>query len=158
MKKTLTTGWECLEKDNEWSCVINDPMLSQYRVYHYITTGKHTMKTPDKQIPSNLSKNMVAQYNSIHSDNPTKRKLFSKHEEIKWDRKNPCLFLRDWRRNDAKMEIEMCDTECLGQIQLREKWGRQWIVIKIRGKNWKSFKNCLRNAKHTFFATEVSRQ
>ena len=58
MKKTLTTGWECLENDNECSCVINDPMLSQYRVDQYITTGKHTMKTPDKQIPSNLSKNM----------------------------------------------------------------------------------------------------
>ena len=83
MKKTLTTRWECPENDNECSCVINDPMLSQYRVDQYITTGKHTMKTPDKQIPSNLSKNMVAQYNSIHSDNLTKRKLFSKHEEIK---------------------------------------------------------------------------
>ena len=58
MKKTLTTGWECLENENECSCVINDPMLSQYRVDRYITTGKHTMKTPDKQIPSNLSKNM----------------------------------------------------------------------------------------------------
>ena len=44
--------------DNECSCVINDPMLSQYKVDQYITTGKHTMQTPDKQIPSNLSKNM----------------------------------------------------------------------------------------------------
>ena len=33
-------------------------MLSQYRVYQCITTGKHTMKTLDKQISSNLSKNM----------------------------------------------------------------------------------------------------
>ena len=33
-------------------------MLSQYRVYQYTTTGKHTMKTLDKQISSNLSKNM----------------------------------------------------------------------------------------------------
>ena len=72
--------------------------------------------------------------------------------------KNPYLFLEDWRRNDAKMEIEICDTECLGQIQLREKWGRQWTVIKIWGKNWKSFKNYLRNAKHMFFVTEMSRQ
>ena len=58
MKKTLTTGWECSENDNECSCVNNDLMLSQYRVDQYITTEKHTMKTRDKQIPSNLSKNM----------------------------------------------------------------------------------------------------
>ena len=51
MKKTLKTGWECPENDNECSCVINDPMLSQYRVDQYITTRKHTMKTPDNQIP-----------------------------------------------------------------------------------------------------------
>ena len=30
------------------------------------------MKTPDKQIPNNLIKNMYAQYISIHGDNPTK--------------------------------------------------------------------------------------
>ena len=58
MKKTLTIGWECPKNDNECSCVINEPMLSQYSVDQYITTGKHTMKTPDKQIPNNLSKNM----------------------------------------------------------------------------------------------------
>ena len=40
----------------------------------------------------------------------------------------------------------------------REKWGRQWTVTKIRGKNWKSFKNCLWNAKHAFFMIEVSHQ
>ena len=34
------------------------------------------------------------------------------------------------------MEFE----ECLGQFQLREKWGRQWTVTKIRGKNWKNLK------------------
>ena len=51
MKKTLKRGCECPENDNECSCVINDPMLSQYRVDQYITTGKHTMKTLDNQIP-----------------------------------------------------------------------------------------------------------
>ena len=74
------------------------------------------MKTLDRQILSNLSKNMSAQYISIYSDNSTKRELFSKHEEIKYDIENPYLFLEDWRRNDAKMEIEMCDTEGFGQI------------------------------------------
>ena len=58
MKKTLTAGWEYLENDNECSCIINDPKFSQYKVDQYITTGKYTMKTPDKQIPNNLSKNM----------------------------------------------------------------------------------------------------
>ena len=109
------------------------------------------MKTPDRQILSNLSKNMFAQYISIYSDNLTKRKLFSKHEEIKWDRENPYLFLEDLRRNDAKMEIEMCVMKCLGQIQLREKWGRQWIVTKIRGKNWKSFEKLSWKCKTRFF-------
>ena len=58
MKKTLTAGWEYLENDNECSCIINDPKFSQYKVDQYITTGKYTMKTLDKQIPNNLSKNM----------------------------------------------------------------------------------------------------
>ena len=84
MKKTLTIGSECLENDNEYSCVINDPMLSQYRVDRYITTGKHTMKTPDKQIPSNLSKNIFEHSISQTIVTTQKiRKLFSKHEEIK---------------------------------------------------------------------------
>ena len=101
---------------------------------------------------------MSAQYISIYNDNSTKRKLFSKHEEIKWDRENPYLFLEDLRRNDAKMEIEMCDMECLGQIQLRKKWGRQWTVTKIRGKTEKGLKTDPVFAKHAIFATEVSRQ
>ena len=116
------------------------------------------MKTPDRQILSNLSKNMSAQYISIYSDNSTKRELFSKHEEIKWDRENPYLFLEDLRRNDAKMEIEMCDMECLGQIQLREKWGRQWTVTKIRGKTEKGIKTDPVFTKHVIFATKVSHQ
>ena len=92
-------------------------MLSQYRVDRYITTGKHTMKTPDKQIPSNLSKNIFEHSISQTIVTTQKiRKLFSKHEEIKYDRENPYLFLEDWRRNDAKMEFEECDTKCLGQI------------------------------------------
>ena len=101
---------------------------------------------------------MSAQYISIFSDNSTKRKLFSKHEEIKWDRENPYLFLEDLRRNDAKMEIEMCYTECLGQIQLREKWGRQWTITKIQGKTKKGLKTDSVFAKHAIFATEVSHQ
>ena len=94
---------------------------------------------------------MSAQYISIYNDNSTKRKLFSKHEEIKWDKENPYQFLEDWRRNDAKMEIEMCDTECLGQIQLREKWGSQWTVTKIRGKILK------KKIKKTLFETQNTR-
>ena len=73
---------------------------------------------------------------------------------MKWDIENLYLFLKDLRRNDAEMEFK----ECLGQFQLREKWGRQWTVTKIWGKNWKSVKNCLWNAKHAFFAIGESRQ
>ena len=40
-------------------------------------------------------------------------------------------FLEDLRRNDVEMEFE----RGLVQFQLREKWGRQCIVTKIRGKN-----------------------
>ena len=46
-------------------------------------------------------------------------------------------FLEDWRRNDAKMEFEECDTKCLGQIQLREKVNSH---KKFEGK-LKRFKN-----------------
>ena len=77
---------------------------------------------------------------------------------MKWGRENPYLFLEDWRRKSAEIEFVESDTGCLGEFQLREKWGRQWTVTKSRGKNWKSFKNCLWNAKHAFLATETSRQ
>ena len=72
--------------------------------------------------------------------------------KIKWDRENPYLFLEDWRRNDAKIEIEMCDTECLGQIQLREKWGSQWTVTKIRGKILKKILKTLFETQNTRFS------
>ena len=68
------------------------------------------------------------------------------------------FFLKIWRWKNAEMEFVESDTECLGEFQLREEWGRQWTVTKSRGKNWKSFKNCLWNAKHAFFAIETSRQ
>ena len=56
------------------------------------------------------------------------------------------------------MEFEECDTKCLGQIQLREKWGRQWIVTKSLRENRKGLKTDPLIAKHMFFATGVSRQ
>ena len=68
------------------------------------------------------------------------------------------FFLKIWRWKNAEMEFVESDTECLGEFQLREEWGRQWTVTKSRGKNWKSFKNCLWNAKHVFFTIETSRQ
>ena len=37
----------------------------------------------------------------------------------------------------SKIGEGMCDTECVGQIQLREKWGRQWTITKFRGKTEK---------------------
>ena len=81
-----------------------------------------------------------------------------KHEKSSEIEKTHAFFLKILRWDDAEMGFEEGDTECLGQFQLREKWGRQWTVTKIRGKNWKSFKNCLQNAEHAFFATDKSHQ
>ena len=70
-------------------------MLSQYRVDQYITTGKHTMKTPDKQIPNNLSKNMFE--HSISQTTVTtqkSRKQYSKHEKSSETEKTHTFFLK----------------------------------------------------------------
>ena len=72
--------------------------------------------------------------------------------------KTHTFFLKIWEGMMQKMEIKMCVTECLGQIQLREKRGRQWTITKIRGKTEKGLKTDLVFAKHAIFATEVSRQ
>ena len=61
------------------------------------------------------------------------------------------FFLKIWEGMMQKMEIKMCVTECLGQIQLREKWGRQWTITKIRGKTEKGIK--LWKIFYVFFAT-----
>ena len=86
------------------------------------------------------------------------RKWSSKHETWGEDMRTYTFLLKIWRWKSAKMEFVESDMECLGEFQLREKWGRQWTVTKSWGKNWKSFKNCFRNAEHAFFATKVSRQ
>ena len=77
-----------------------------------------------------------------------------KHEKSSKTEKTHTFFLKILRWDNAEMEFD----ECLGQFQLKEKWGRQWTIIKIRGKNWNNFKNCLWNAKHAFFATDTSCQ
>ena len=41
---------------------------------------------------------------------------------------------------------------------MRFSWERKWIVIKGSRENWTPFKNRPTFAKHSFFATEVSRQ
>ena len=51
------------------------------------------------------------------------------------------------------MEFVENDTECLGEIQLREKVNSH---KNFEGK-LKRFKNCLRNVEHAFFA-KTSRQ
>ena len=72
--------------------------------------------------------------------------------------KTHTFFLKIWEGMMQKMEIKMYVTECLGQIQLREKGGRQWTITKIRGKTERGLKTDLVFAKHAIFATEVSRQ
>ena len=79
MKKTLTTGWESPENDNECSCVINDPMLSQYRVDQYITTGKtHNEHTRQSNTQQSKQKHVRTQYISNHRDNSKIKKIILK--------------------------------------------------------------------------------
>ena len=67
------------------------------------------------------------------------RKYYLKHEKLSETEKIHSFFLKILRWDDAEMEFEEGDMDCLGQFQLREKWERQWTVTKIWGKNWKSF-------------------
>ena len=54
----------------------------------------------------------------IHSQKQEKQ---TQNMENEVRQRKPIPFLEDWRRNDAEMEFK----ECLGQFQLRKKWGRQ---------------------------------
>ena len=54
----------------------------------------------------------------IHSQ---KQENQTQNMENEVRQRKPIPFLEDLRRNYAEMEFE----ECLGQFQLRKKWGRQ---------------------------------
>ena len=54
----------------------------------------------------------------IHSQKQEKQ---TQNMENEVKQRKPIPFLKDLKRNDAEMEFE----ECLGQFQLRKKWGRQ---------------------------------
>ena len=125
-------------------------MLSQYKVYQYITTGKHTMKTPDRQIPSNLSKNMYAQYISIHRDNLTKENYSQNMNKIKWDRENPYLF--SWR-----LGKEWCKN---GDWDVWHRVFGSDSVEREMGKSVNSHKNSRKNTEKvlkTLFKTQNTR-
>ena len=84
------------------------------------------MKTLDKQISSNLSKNMFEHSISQSTVTIQQKENYSQNmKKSSETEKTHTFFLKIGEENDAKMEIEMCDIECLSQIQLREKWGRQ---------------------------------
>ena len=116
------------------------------------------MKTPDRQILSNLSKNTSAQYISIYSDNSTKRKLFSKHEEIKWDKENHTFFLKIGEGMMQKWRLR-CVTQ---SVWVRFSWERNGEDSEQSQKFEGKLKNGLKTdpvfAKHAIFATEVSRK
>ena len=159
MKKTLTTGWECPENDNKWSCVINEPMLSQYRVYQCITTGKHTMKTLDKQISSNLSKNMFEHSISQSTVTIQQKENYSQNmKKSSETEKTHTFFLKIGEGMMQKWSLRSVTRS----VSVRFSWERNGEDSeqsqKFKGKTEKVFKNCLQNAKHAFFATEVSRQ
>ena len=90
------------------------------------------------------------------------RKWSSKHEIWGEEIRTHTFFLKIWRWTSAKMEFVESDTECLDEFQLRKKWGRQWIVTKSRGKNWKSFKKLSLKRKTRVFRdwnkSSISRQ
>ena len=54
----------------------------------------------------------------IHSQKQEKQ---TQNMENEVRQRKPIPFLEDLRRNDAEMEFK----KCLGQFQLRKKWGRQ---------------------------------
>ena len=117
------------------------------------------MKISDRQILSNLRKNMFAQYISIYNDNSTKRKIVHKTWGNQVRQRKPIPV--SWR-----LEKEWCKwrLRCVTpSVWVRYSWERngedseqsQKFEGKIKKKN---FKNCLWNAKHAFFMTDTSCQ
>ena len=117
------------------------------------------MKTSDRQILSNLSKNMSTQYISIYSDNSTKRKFFLKTWGNQVRQRKPIPV--SWR-----LEKEWCKNGdwdvwhwVIGSNTVEREIGKTVNSYKKSRENAeKNLKNSLQKAKHAFFATEVSRQ
>ena len=74
---------------------------------------------------------------------------------MKWDRENPYLFLDVWRRHGAKMEDFSKNTRSVWERYFGED-NEQSLKLEEKTKNF--WKTVLKNAKHAFFATELSRQ
>ena len=70
---------------------------------------------------------------TIHSQKQEKQ---TQNMENEVRQRKPIPFLEDWRRNDVEMKFE----ECLGQFQLRKKWGKTVNSHKKSREKLKKFK------------------
>ena len=98
------------------------------------------LNNPNKDNPKKKKKRNKPITKKTKHQHKYSRKWSSKHEIWGKEIRTHTFFLKIWRWKSAKMEFVEGDMECLDEFQLRKKWGRQWIVTKSRGKNWKSLK------------------
>ena len=90
-------------------------------------------------------------YFSKHNGNNTltkSRKAHSKHEKWSETEKTHTFFLKIGEEMMQKWML----FEVRHEVFEREKWGRQWTVIKIRGKNWKTILKTVFKMQNTRFS------
>ena len=91
----------------------------------------------------------------VHNINPNSSKKNQEKRKWDWESKNPYLFLMIWIRNEAPMRFENGFRECLEWRKFREKMNSYKCS---REKLKQVLKAAPISAKHTIFATGVSRQ
>ena len=82
---------------------------------------------------------------TIHSQKQEKQ---TQNMENEVRQRKPIPFLEDWRRNDVEMKFE----ECLGQFQLRKKWGKTVNSHKKSREKLKKFKETVFETQNTPFS------
>ena len=112
-------------------------------------------------------KRMKATTNSTSHTQQTQRRMFWIQYLLKWQEKT---FTKQRIRDE---ENKTYTFSWWFWEEMKQQWSWKWVTRcvwevsdrkdneqsqKVRGKNWKRFKNCPHCAKHAFFATEVSCQ
>ena len=82
---------------------------------------------------------------TIHSQKQEKQ---TQNMENEVRQRKPIPFLEDWRRNDVEMKFE----ECLGQFQLRKKWGKTVNSHKKSREKLKKFKETVFETQNMHFS------
>ena len=83
-----------------------------------------------RKIPQQSKQGQSQKSKQTHNGKKTKqqlkysRKWSSKHEIWGEEMRTHTFSLKIWRWKSTEMEFVENDTECLGEFQLREKWGR----------------------------------